>query len=92
MGQTNLCQSGERRYHPSYDVELDKALELHASGKAKVVPVILRGCLWHHTQFAKLQALPKDAKAIGTWSDRDEALMNVAEGIKQIADDLIKSR
>lgn len=75
-----------------YDVELDRALELHARGKARVVPIILRNCLWSHTPFAKLQALPRDAKAIVTWPDRDEALVSVADGIRQIADELLKAR
>jgi TIR domain len=75
-----------------YGTELERALELHASRKARVVPIILRSCLWSYTPFAKFQALPKDAKAVSTWTDRDEALMNVAEGIKQIADDLLKPR
>ncbi len=74
------------------DIELDRALELHASGKARVIPIILRSCLWSHSPFAKLQALPQDAKAIGTWTDRDEALTNVAKGIKLIADDLLQSK
>ncbi len=67
-------------------------MELHASSEATVIPIILRSCLWFHTPFAKLQALPKDAKAIGMWADRDEALTNVAEGIKQVAENLLKSR
>jgi hypothetical protein len=45
-----------------YDVELDRALERHAEGTCRVVPIILRGCLWQHTPFAKLQALPRDGK------------------------------
>ena len=75
-----------------FDIELDKALELHASGKVRVIPVILRSCLWSHTPFAKLQALPKDAKAVTTWSDQDDALTNVAEGVMRVAEDLLKAR
>jgi hypothetical protein len=75
-----------------YDIELDKALELHEKKKATVIPIVLRKCLWHHTPFAKLQALPKDAKAVSTWSDRDEALTNVAEGIKEVAEMLRQSK
>ena len=39
-----------------YEVELETAMERHATGFAKVIPIILRPCLWGHTQFAKLQA------------------------------------
>lgn len=75
-----------------YDIELEKALELHDQKKAIVVPVILRTCMWQHTPFAKLQALPRDAKAISAWTDRDEALASVAEGIKVVAENLRQSR
>lgn len=75
-----------------YDVELDKAMELHASGKARVIPVILRNCLWQLSRFAKLQALPSAGKAVATWSDQDEALVNVAIGIREVAEELLASK
>ena len=75
-----------------YDIELDKALELHDQRKAIVIPIILRNCLWQHTPFAKLQALPRDAKAVNAWADRDEALASIAEGIKSVAETVRQSR
>lgn len=75
-----------------FDIELERALELNEQKKAIVVPVIIRNCLWQHTAFAKLQALPRDAKAVSAWADRDEALTNIANGIKQLAEDIRASR
>lgn len=75
-----------------YDIELDRALERHAAGDCRVVPIILRGCLWQHAPFAKLQALPRDAKALTTWPDLDESLATVAEGVRLLAEDLLASR
>jgi hypothetical protein len=72
-----------------YDVELERALERHQSNEARVIPVILRTCMWQQTPFANLQALPKDARAVSLWPDRDEALLNVAEGIRQVAGELL---
>lgn len=72
-----------------YDVELERALERHAKNEAVVVPIVVRNCLWQHTPFAKLQALPKDAKAISSWTDRDDAFTTVAESIRQIAEQLL---
>jgi hypothetical protein len=74
-----------------YDVELERAIERHAKSEAKVIPVILRSCMWQQTPFAKLQALPKDARAISLWHDRDEALVNVVEGIRQVAEQLLST-
>lgn len=67
-----------------YDVELEAAMERHAQGKAIVVPVILRSCMWHHTPFAKLQALPKDGKAVLSWPNQDDAFVDVAEGLRRM--------
>jgi TIR domain len=75
-----------------YDVELDKALELHEQEKVAVIPIILRNCLWSSMPFAKLQALPKDGRAVNAWPDRDEALANVAEGVRQAAEQIRESR
>lgn len=72
-----------------YEVELEKALERNAKRQAAVVPVILRECLWKHTSFAELQALPKDGRAVTSWADRDEALSKVADGILLVAERLL---
>lgn len=71
-----------------YDRELERALERHEKGEARVIPVILRSCLWSHTPFSKLQALPKNGKAVTAWPDRDEALVDVAEGLRRVAEEL----
>ncbi len=74
-----------------YDVELERALERHAENHARVIPVILRPCMWNQAPFAKLQLLPKDARAVSLWTNRDEALLNVAEGVRQVAEELLAS-
>jgi len=69
-----------------YEAEMDRALHLHDEGSVVVIPVILRSCVWNHAPFAKLQALPRDGKAARSWDDLDEALTNIAQGIKAIAE------
>ena len=68
-----------------YDIELNRAMELHGSGNFRVVPIILRECLWNHAPFGGLLALPKDAKALTGWSDRDEAFTSIARSIHALA-------
>jgi len=53
-----------------YDVEMDRALKLHEAGTARVVPLILRPSDWEGSPFAKLQALPKNAKPVTSWRNR----------------------
>ena len=69
-----------------YDIEMQNAMELHNNGKAAVVPIILRPCVWKDTPFAKLQALPKDGLPVSKWPDRDDAWLSVAEGIKKLCE------
>jgi hypothetical protein len=71
-----------------YDVEVKRAMERHESGKAVVIPIILRPVDWKGAPFARLQALPKDAKPVTQWADRDEAFLDAVKGIRKV----IKSR
>ena len=65
-----------------YGTELKIALERHARREAIVVPIILRPVDWSSASFAYLQALPRDARPVTSWPDRDEALADVARGIR----------
>jgi formylglycine-generating enzyme required for sulfatase activity len=68
--------------------EMIKALERDARGDAKVVPIILRPCQWHLTPLSRLQALPREARAVTLWSNADEAFDDVAAGIVRVVEDL----
>lgn len=66
-----------------YDIELKRAMERHEAGTACVIPIILKPVDWHGAPFGKLQALPKNAQAITTWNNQDEAFLNVAQGLRK---------
>src|SRR5262249_6996563 len=66
-----------------WDVETKRAVERHDRGEAKVIPIILRPCDWHGAPFARLQALPRDGKAVTSWGNKDEAWTDVAVGIRR---------
>ena len=42
--------------------------------------------------FSKLQALPKDAKAVTSWENTDDAFTNIADEIRKVADELMDAR
>ena len=48
--------------------------------------------MWNSSPFSDFQALPTDARAIANWNDQDEALTVVAEGVRQIAQKLLKGK
>ncbi|MEK7253720.1 MAG: SUMF1/EgtB/PvdO family nonheme iron enzyme, partial [Bacteroidota bacterium] len=56
-----------------YEKEIADALIRHDRGEARVVPLILRPCVWKTTPLHRLQALPKDGKPVTSWADRDDA-------------------
>lgn len=74
-----------------YGVELERALQKHRDKSARIVPVIARPCHWQGLPFGKLQALPTEGKPISTWQDRDSAFVSVAQGIENVARELLIS-
>jgi hypothetical protein len=74
------------------EVEVTTAIERHNTGKACVIPIILRDVDWSDTPFAKLQFLPKNAEPVTSWTNRDTAFKNVAQGIKAAASQIKSER
>jgi TIR domain/CHAT domain len=71
-----------------WDVEVTRAMERHEKREARVIPIILKPVDWKSAPFAKLQALPKDAKAVTKWGNRDEAFVSITQGIRAAIKDL----
>lgn len=71
-----------------WNVEMKRAVERHDKGEAILVPIIVRSCLWEDTPFARLNALPTDAKAVAEWSSRDEAWTSVARGVRKVIEQI----
>lgn len=67
-----------------YSIEMERALERHDAGEARVIPIILRAVVWQNGPFGKLQALPTGGRPITSWPDRDEAFTDVVQGIRRV--------
>ncbi len=67
-----------------YDMEVKKALTMHDVGEAVVIPIILRPCDWLSAPFSKLQALPRDGKPLSSFSNIDEAFLQITLEIRRI--------
>jgi|GEM_PF-770866 len=72
-----------------YDVEVKRAMERHQEKQARVIPVVLRACDWQSAPFGKLQALPKDGKPVKQWADQDVAFLDIANGIRLAANEIV---
>ncbi|MCB9308161.1 MAG: TIR domain-containing protein, partial [Lewinellaceae bacterium] len=78
-------------YNSAYihDKEIKQALARHEKGEAKVLPVIVRPCAFlDDPVISRLQVLPTDGKAVNSqhWRDRDDAWVDVVEGVKRTLD------
>jgi hypothetical protein len=71
-----------------YDVEMARAIERHDAGEARVIPILLRPCDWKSASFGRLQALPRNAKAVALWKNRDEAFVQIASELREVIQEL----
>jgi len=67
-----------------YDIEMMRALQRHSLREARVVPIIVRDCVWEDAPFSELQALPLDGKSVRSWPDRDSAWKGVVQGVRRV--------
>ena len=54
--------------------------------------IILRPVDWTRAPFSKLQVLPTNGKPVTSYADRDEAFLDVAQGIRKVAETLRAQR
>lgn len=71
-----------------YDVEMMAAMSQHEAGESVVIPVFVRSCDFEGAPFGRVQGVPKDAKPISSWSDRDAGWLDVIKGVKKAIDKL----
>jgi formylglycine-generating enzyme required for sulfatase activity len=71
-----------------WGIEMKRALQRRDAGQALVVPIILHPCDWEDAPFAKLEALPRDARPVSSWPDVAEAFTDIARGIRAAAEEL----
>ena len=63
-------------------VEMKQALERHERGEVRVVPILLRPCLWKTSPLGNLQVLPGNGQPVTTWANREAAWLNVVQNLR----------
>jgi len=74
-----------------YSVEMKRAMERHAAHEAAVIPILLHPCDWQSAPFGKLNALP-GGEAISLWQNPEQALHEVAKGVRIVVEEMIAAR
>jgi hypothetical protein len=68
-----------------YSTEMQQALKRHNSQDACVIPIILRPVYWQGTPIDHLLMLPRDANPVTTYSDQDQAMLEIVMGVAKVA-------
>ena len=67
-----------------FGVEVERALARLKRGEVRVVPILLKPCLWQESRFSELQIIPREAKPIISWVSQEEAFVEVANEIRML--------
>lgn len=70
-----------------YGVEMKRALERHAANEVRVIPILVRPVDWEGAPFAH-QILPTGTKPLVSWRNKEQAIADVAAGIRRVLEDL----
>jgi hypothetical protein len=65
-------------------VETTGALQLAHGGSLRIVPVILRPCMWEYSALTGLPALPANRREVTAWNKQDQAWVSVQGDILKI--------
>ncbi len=69
-------------------MEMKQALKRDKEGTTRIIPILLRPVNWEIGQLAPLAPLPSNGKFINTWRNKDQAFVEVEQGIRKTAVDL----
>ena len=75
-----------------FNIELNRALERHEDGEARVIPIILEHCNWELAEFSKLQALPNDGRPVTDFPNQHKAFTEIVKGVKKTIDETSQSK
>ena len=88
-----LCISANFLHSNECKKEKDNSFRLKNEKGITIIPIILSPCGWQDdVDISKLLALPTDGIAVSTYSNQDEAWLDVYEGLKKVLNKELKIR
>lgn len=70
-----------------YEKEFQHAQKRSATGKLRIIPIIIEPCDWLPTPLSAGMALPKDGKPISEWTNANNAYLDVVNGIRRLVNE-----
>ena len=61
-----------------YNLEIQRAIERHQAGEARVIPILLRPVDWAGAPFSHLRSCPKNRQPLVTWANQDKIFSEIA--------------
>jgi tetratricopeptide (TPR) repeat protein len=74
-----------------WEKEAQTAMKRSEARQTRVIPILVRPSDWTKTLFSKLQALPTNGKPVTLWANKDEAFLNITQGIRDAVSDIKKN-
>jgi hypothetical protein len=75
-----------------FEKELPEVLRRNTEEGVRVLPVHVKAVDLANLPFGKFQCLPANLRPISAWRDADEAWLQVARGVRSIAEELRRAR
>jgi len=75
-----------------YNLTIQRTLEKHQAGEARVILILLSPVDWAGAPFSQLEVLPKNHQPVTSWDDPDKAFCAIAEGIRGVAVEIRKQK
>ncbi len=71
---------------PASQIEMKIALQRANANEVYAVPILLRPVDWQESSIGHLNPLPRNKVPVTSWQNQDEALLEIAKGIRQIVE------
>ncbi len=75
-----------------YEHEMQPALALASTGSVRLIPVVLRPIDQDISPLARYKSLPSNGVPMSQWPRRDDALLEVAKGIRLVVEEIVDSK
>lgn len=75
-----------------YEKQLRQALQRNREGKAYIIPILVRACVWENAVFAKSKfILPRKQIPLASWEDKDAACRHIVLELEKYIPHLLEN-